>query len=100
MYTVYVYHVCGSFHTISQFLFQVWVKRELESDEEKGDNYIDVEEGNTLVSDDVKIEIDYAEEDLIGKFFILMNYTENWIQVMPGYKAGRGNSSVGRVLDL
>ena len=69
MYTVYVYHVCGSFHTISQFLFQVWVKRELESDEEKGDNYIDVEDGDTLVSDDVKIEIDHAEEDLIGKFF-------------------------------
>ena len=64
-----VYCVCVYFHTISQLLFQVWVKRELESDEEKGDNYIDVEEGNTLVSDDVKIEIDHAEEDLIGKFF-------------------------------
>ena len=45
------------------FISQVWIKREVDFDEEKGDNNIDDCDNETSISNDVKIEIDNAEED-------------------------------------
>ena len=39
------------------------IKREVYFDEEKGDNNIDDGDNKTLISNDVKIEIDNSEED-------------------------------------
>ena len=41
----------------------MWIKREVEFDEEKGDDNIDDGDNETSISNDVKIEIDNAEED-------------------------------------
>ena len=41
----------------------MWIKRELEFDEEKGDDDIDAGDDETLLSHDIKMEIDNAEED-------------------------------------
>ena len=43
--------------------FEVWIQREVDFDEEKGDNNIDDSDNKTSISNDVKIEIDNAEED-------------------------------------
>ena len=41
----------------------MWIKKELELDEENGDNDIDAGYDETSLSHDIKIEIDNAEED-------------------------------------
>ena len=45
----------------------MWIKRELELDEENGDNDIDAGDNETSLSHDIKIDIDDAEEDLAPK---------------------------------
>ena len=45
------------------FISQVWIKREVEFEEEKGDNDIDAGDDEILLSHDIKIEIDIAEDD-------------------------------------
>ena len=41
----------------------MWIKRELDLDEEKGDNEIYAGDNETSLSHDIKIEIDNVEED-------------------------------------
>ena len=52
----------------------MWFKKELDFDEEKGDNDIDAGDDETLLSHDIKIEMEDTKEDLTSRSKLLCRW--------------------------